>query len=123
MSGRKNFLLNYHLITDTSMGSSITSSAFNIQGLDNIGVQFNFTGTPTGTFYVQVSADYQAVNGLVINSGNWNSLTLNPVPAAAGAADSIGINIQEIAFPWMRVLYTRSSSTGTLNTWICGKML
>lgn len=106
------------------MGANVTSAVTNIQFLDNIGVQFNFTGTPTGTFSVEISADYeQDTNGNVTNAGNWVSLVLSPIPAAAGAADSIYIDITQISAPWVRAKYTRTSGTGTLNGFITAKQV
>lgn len=124
MSGRKNNLRLYQNITAASMAGNVTSTVTNIQFLDNIAVQLNFTGTPVGTFTVQVSADYaQDDLGNVTNSGNWIPITLNPVPSAAGTADQIFIDLNQLAAPWIRVVYTRTSGSGTLNSFITGKML
>lgn len=125
MSGRKSNLRQYRTITDGNMGSAtLTSLVTNIQRLDNIGIQINFAGTPTGTFDVQVSADYaQDEFGNVTNVGNWISLDLTPSPAASGSASQIYIDIAGLSAPWIRVKYTRTSGTGTLNTYVTGKML
>ncbi len=61
MSGRKSNLQVYQCITNGSMTgtSTITSEVVNIVWFDTIGFQFNWMGTPTGTFAIQVSIDYQ----------------------------------------------------------------
>lgn len=124
MSGRKNTLRKYQTITNGSMAGSLTSTVTNIQFLDAIGVQFNFTGTPTGSFQVQVSADYaQDDNGNVQVAGNWVNMTLSPAPVASGSADSIYIDIRSTSAPWMRLVYTRSSGSGTLNAFITAKAI
>ncbi len=94
------------------MTGNLTSAVTSIQYLDNVGVQFNFTGTPTGSFAVQVSADYdQDQYGNVVNAGNWISLSLSPSPSAAGSASSIYIDMTQLSAPWIRSTYT-STATG-----------
>lgn len=122
MSGRKNTLQSYQLITSGDMSSSITSAATNIQFLDNIGVQLHFTGSPTGTFSVQVSLNHkQDSQGVVSVPGDWVSIVLSPAPVAAGSADDIYIDINQISSPWLRVVYTRSSGSGTLQGYVGAK--
>ncbi len=125
MSGRKNALLKFQTITAGDMSlASITSQVTNIQFLDNIGVQLNFTGSPVGTFAVQISADHaQDAEGNVTVAGNWIALTLSPAPVASGSSNSIYIDMQQLSAPWIRVVYTKTSGTGTLNAFICAKMI
>lgn len=122
---RKNNLVKYQTITAGDMSTaSLTSAITNIQFLDNIGIQLNFTGAPEGIFDVQVSADYaQDEFGNVTNVGNWIDLVLNPVPSASGSADSVYIDIIQTSAPWIRVVYTRDTGTGTLNAFITAKMI
>lgn len=104
------------------MTGTVTSAVSNIEFMDNIGIELDWTGTPNGTFAVQVSVSYhQDSLGNVTNVGAWNSITLSPVPAAVGAAGTYYIDINQISSPWIRVVYTPSSSTGVLNAYICGK--
>lgn len=106
------------------MGGNVTGAVTNIQYLDNIGIQLNFTGTPVGTFHVQVSADYdQTAEGEVVSAGNWINMTLSPPPIASGSPDQIYIDILPTSAPWIRVVYTRTSGTGTLNGFITAKMI
>ena len=119
MSGRKNFLNPYRLIDSESMGASVTSDPFNVQGLDSIAVQFVFSGTPTGTFSVQVSGNYNTVTA----SGDWDDLFLNPSMTASGASGTASTNIQQLAFLWMRLKYTRTGGTGSLDAYVSGKMI
>lgn len=120
MSGRKNFLAPYHAITAGDMSGNITQlTPTNIQFMDNVAIQLNFTGTPTGSFSIQGSLDYNPVTG----AGNWVALTLTPSPGASGAAASILIDMNQLSFPWIRVVYTASSGSGILDAWISGKMV
>lgn len=122
----KSQLKQYAVIINGSMTgtSTITSAVTNIQFLDNIGYQMNFTGTPTGTFYAQVSADYeQDNNGNVLNPGNWINLNL-PTPAvASGTSGLIYLDLNQLSAPWIRVQYVNSSGTGTLNAFITAKVV
>jgi hypothetical protein len=125
MSGRKNTILQFHNIVNGDMSTpTITSAVTNIQFLDNIGIQLNFTGTPVGTFQVQVSADYAQDNlGNVQNPGNWIPITLPITPDAGGVAGQIYIDLNQLSAPWLRVVYGSSSGTGVLNGYLTAKEL
>jgi hypothetical protein len=125
MSGRKNNLLKFQNITNGDMSlSEIASAVTNIQFLDNIGIQLNFSGSPVGSFEIQVSADYaQDDQGNVQNAGNWIPLTFSIAPVASGSADQIYLDMNQLSAPWIRVVYTKDSGTGTLNSFITGKMI
>lgn len=119
---RKNSLRLYQCITAASMTGNITSAITGIEYVDNVGLELDWTGTPTGTFSVEVSISYaQDAQGNVTNAGAWNALTLSPAPAAAGAAGSYYIELNQLSATWIRVKYTAGSSTGTLNGYICAK--
>lgn len=113
------------LQTDVSMATSLTSNPVPIMYEDSVAIQLNFTGTPVGTFQVQGSLDYSPGGpfGAQANAGNWANLTLSPVPTAAGAGDVILIDMFALSFPYIRVVYTRTSGTGVLNTYIDCKKL
>ncbi len=113
-----NTLNNSHLITNQSMAASITSNPQACQFQDNIGVQLAWTGTPVGTFSIQVSVDYDPVKHI---AGSWATLVLSDDITAAGSADNAYIELNQLSAPWMRVVYTRTSGTGTLNCHIAAK--
>lgn len=137
MSSRKNFLTPYPVVGGNSgvaadmSAASITSSVTNIAYLDDIGVQFSWTGSPVGTFQIQVSADYQQdANGNVQNAGNWVPLILSywngtafvtgsTIPATVGSP--IYLDLSLLSAPWMRSVYTRSSGSGTLLATVVAK--
>lgn len=106
------------------MSGNITSTVTNIEFLDNIGIQLVFTGTPTGTFAVQLSIDHaQNQQGVVSVAGTWTPITFSSTPAATGAAGSIYLDLNQLSAPWMRVVYTFGSSVGTLNSFISAKQV
>lgn len=123
MSGKN--LQPKHLQTDVSMATSLTSNPVPIMYEDSVAIQLNFTGAPVGTFQVQGSLDYDPGGplGTLANAGNWANVTLSPVPTAAGAPDVILIDMYALSFPYLRVVYTRTSGTGVLNTYVDCKKL
>lgn len=118
-------LIKDQIITSGDMSqASITSEVVPITLGDNVGIQLNFTGTPEGTFEVQVSIDHmQDMNGNVSVAGNWIPLTFSSVPSATGSADEIYLDMNQLSAPWLRVVYTRSAGSGTLNAFVTYKRL
>lgn len=132
MSSQKNSLLKFKNITNGDMAqASITSAVTNIQYLDDVGLQFSWTGSPVGNFQIQVSADYsQDAQGNVLDSGHWVPLLLSywngsafvtsvDLPASLGSPYYLDLAL--LSAPWIRVVYTKSSGTGTLNSFITAK--
>lgn len=116
----------YQLFTNGVMTGTnvLTSPAVHILNLDNVYLQLDFTGTPTGTFQVQVSGDHQEdQEGNVLVAGHWVSLVLSPSPVAAGAPLDIGIDLNQLGAPYVRVIYTNASGVGVLNAFVSGKAL
>lgn len=99
------------------MSGNIVSAITNIEYLDDIGYQVNFPTTALGTFSVQVCMDYNSVTG----TANWNDYPFTTTPTADGVLTSIYLDMPLLSAPWIRLIYTRTSGTGTLNAFICGK--
>lgn len=100
--------------------SVITSQITNIRGFDNEFYDIQFTGTPTGTFSVQVSSSYDPItnpNAIFI------PLVLSPAPVAAGSSGVIGIDINQEGAQWIKLVYTNVSGTGVLNAYISAKAI
>ena len=111
-----------HLLVNGNMASNITSPVQTLNAQDNVGIQLNWTGTPTGTFSFQISADYkQDQEGNVINPGNWISLPVSPSISASGSASQAYVDLNQMSSEWVRVVYTAASGTGTLNIYTSGK--
>src|SRR6266851_5411450 len=86
-----------------------TSNVVHILNLDNLFVQLNVGGTPTGAFSIQVSADHtQDQEGNVLVAGNWIEIVSIPV---SGSALNIGEDFNQLGAPYMRIVYTNASSS------------
>lgn len=113
--------------------ASLTSSVTDIQFLDDIGIQFTWSGSPVGDFSIEISANYnQDYLGNVETVGNWVPLTLTywnglsfvtdtTVPTSVGSP--IYIDLALLSAPFIRVIYTKTSGTGTLQATITAKMV
>lgn len=126
MSGRKNVLPVFQNITAQSMGANITSAVTDISYLDNVGIELVWSAgsSPVGLISVEGSIDYFQDNlGNVVRTGNWTALTLSPSPAVSGNTGTILLDMNQLSFPFIRVKYTRTSGSGTLNGYICGKQV
>lgn len=108
----------YKFIDATSLGATFTTDPVDISYLNNVALHLVCTtsaGSPNGTFDVQGAAKIDP------DTGDWVSVTLPSTPTLSGSAANFLINLALIAFPYIRVVYTRSSGTGTANGWIFGK--
>lgn len=99
---------------DGSMGASITSPAFSVYQIYGWSAQFTFTGSPVGTFTVEVSDDpYQNEYNGPQTPTHWTVLADSSV--AVSAAGDVMYNVNLAFYNWVRFIYTRTSGTGTVN--------
>jgi len=134
LAGRKNNLSSFPTISAGDMSqATLTSAVTDIQWLDDIGIQFTWSGSPTGTFQIQVSADYnQDFMGNVDSSGHWVPLVITywngsawvtgtTIPTSVGSP--IYVDLALLSAPYIRCVYTKASGSGTLTATITGKMV
>lgn len=88
--------------------NTIYSQIIDLSKMDNAGLEVNWTGTPTGTFTVNVS-----------NSGlNFYALTFNPVlTQPAGAAGGYAISLNQYPFKYLMLKYVNASGSGSLTVY------
>ena len=110
---RKNIVKPYQVVTSGDMSSDVTSDATNIQFLDAVAYQLIWTGTPTGSFSVQGTVD----------GTNWDDLTLSTNISAAGSGDTALVSLSDLPFKQIRVKYTASSGSGTLDVHVMAKQV
>lgn len=114
----------FKLIDGASMATDITSDPQEIILQDNIGIQLHWTGAPVGTFDIQISGNHKEdQNGNVLVAGDWVTLALSPAIVAAGSADDAYIDLNQMSAMYMRVVFNRTSGTGTLDAYVVGKAI
>jgi hypothetical protein len=126
---RKSNLKTYQTVVAGDMSANITSPVTNILFLDNIGIQLNFSGSPVGNFEIQTSIDYaQDDFGNVTNAGTWIPIELffngdfaSDIPT--DVLSPIVINLNQLSFPWIRIVYLATSGSGTLDAFVSAKMV
>jgi len=122
MSTRPN-LKPFSVFTNQSMSTTVHSPATIINFVTGVGYDLSWTGTPTGVFSVEISNTYSLnADGSVGNAGNWAPVTLSTPITASGSADNAFINLAGLEAYAVRLTYTRTSGSGTLNATICGKV-
>lgn len=116
---RKLGVKSFKCIDAASMGATVTSAISNVEMVDNIGFRVAWTSSDAvGVITVEGSIDYVPVPA----SGNWEALTFSPALTQPNSDNgSYLININQYPYPWIRVKYTRTSGTGTLNVWLTTK--
>lgn len=98
---------NVKLFDDYSMVTDGYSPAFDLEMVTGYSIQANWTGTPTGYLFIQVSNDFTGPT-------NWDLIDLSLFPTGA-IADSVLYKQHMAAFRWIRLGYAFGSGTGTLN--------
>lgn len=107
------------------MSSQIISKVSIIQNTTLVSYDISWTGNaPVGGITVQVSNSY-AVNdqGVPINnSPNWTTVTLSSPTSVSGNSGSGFIQLSDLSSYAIRLVYTPTSGTGTLNAIVVGKV-
>lgn len=103
------------LFAAQDMTSTLHSAPFLVNQPTLVSISLGWTGTPTGTFQLEVSNDVTFyANGTVNNPGTWTSLPLSHTPTASGSTGSDFINAQGVAAYAARLSYTAASGSGSL---------
>lgn len=107
------------LLSGASMASSVTSNPLALDQMIGFAAQAVWVGTPTGTLKLQASSDSPVAQTQVSNGGpdsitNWSDIA-NSSYSIAGSAGNYMWNVTDCFFRYVRVIYTRSGSTGSLS--------
>lgn len=112
MSQTRRFIQPYQVIASGDMSGAIASPSVDISNVDDISIVYEWAGTsPVGTLFVQVK------NG----DSPWSVLDISPPAAISGNSGNNNIQITNVSFKELRLTYTRTSGTGTLNAYLTGK--
>lgn len=79
-------------------------------------VSAQWTGAPMGTLKLQVSNDIVELAASVVN---WSDFSGSSI-AVNGAGD-VTYNLANAGYRWTRIVYTKTSGTGTLNAILSAK--
>ena len=111
------------VISGGDMSQNITSPGVHVQYSDNIGVQFVWTGTPTGTFGINVSNNATLGANGVISGGTWTPLVFSAPnnPTATGSAGNGFIDLNQTGAAFIQVTYVASSGSGSLTAIVAAK--
>lgn len=120
--------LNKPVISAGDMSGNLTSLITVIQRLPGISYDLVWTGTPTGTFAVQVSNTVTLrPDGTAATAGSWNTLPTSAFagtyPAPAGSAGNGFLDIVGTEAYAVRLVYTFVSGSGSLTVIPCAKVL
>lgn len=116
MSGRRNNLRNFQVLTDGDSTSSLVSTPTDISGFDNITYQIKIDPTVDGELFVEFCNDANVNGSSVFDPLNFSqNLILN------SAIDTeYMLKIQNHGFKWMRLSFTDNAGSGVINAWISG---
>lgn len=111
------------LLTAGNMAGTINSNGEDVNQIFMFSIQAIFTGVPVGSLKLQISND-DVPMGLqgqdpAINVVNWSDYTGSQV-AVAAAGNWMWI-VSDGGYKWVRLVYTATSGTGSLNVEYNGK--
>lgn len=99
------------LIDAADMTSTIESAWYSVDEFNHGGIHCWWSDTPTGTLSLQYSNESPSDSSLVVNPATVSG----SAQAIAGAAGTHYWDIEVLNAVWVRVVYTASSGSGTLN--------
>lgn len=111
------------IISACSMAGNCTSIGLDLNQMTQASIEAVFTGSPTGTLTIQVSADNVSpcnqgqANCVTYNPGgnvvNWVTYTGSSEPVASSG--NFLYNLGFAGYRWLRLVYTASSGSGSLS--------
>ena len=105
------------LMTAGDMSGSLSSNGVNLNQMVKFTIQAVFTGAPVGTLKLQISTDDvpQAPAGQnpSANVVNWTDYTGSSL--AVSAAGNVAWLVEGSGYQWVRVVYTVTGGTGSMN--------
>lgn len=113
---------NIPIISAASIAVDANSNPIPMEQEEMCAIQAVWTGTPVGNFTIEVSCDDGALTPSGVPTGitNWSTYTGSTV-AAGGADGDFTWLIADLPVKWIRLKYTHTSGTGTLNARLNGK--
>lgn len=100
-----------------SLAGNAHSIGVYVRDFNNLSIQSVWIGTPTGTVQVQVSDDIVPLgtgSDPAANVVNWSNYT-GQSAALAGSPSSTLFQLFNAGYAWVRLNYTATSGTGSMN--------
>ena len=104
------------ILSGQSMAASFESDQINILYFKNYSLQYTFSGSPADTVKIQVSNDEMGVTSA---SSSWDDLDGSSY--AISAAGTLTQNANEQNYGKIKVVYTRTSGTGSMTVKLVAK--
>lgn len=107
------------LTASVTLDDDYNSPAILLATAEMYAVQLVFTGTPNGAFKLQASNDFGDPANPVESaraSGVTNWTDLSGTSTNVSAAGSLMFTVDKAPYRWVRVVFTHSSSTGSLTS-------
>lgn len=105
------------IMTNVSLAADAVSLPIPMEQEYMTSVQAVWTGAPVGDFTIETSCDLGVVNpatGAITGLNNWSTYTGSSLAAGGGAGDFTW-RINSVPDRWVRLKYTSSSGSGTVN--------
>lgn len=104
---------NVVLFDAVTMGTDLESAPMNLYKIQGYAIQVTWTGSPTGTFKLQASSQ-KGTDEIGTGVTRWDDIS-GASQATGGAAGSVMFNNTAVpGYNWVKLVYTRSSGTGTV---------
>ena len=103
----------------TDLSSDATSQPISIEHILNYAIQLVFTGTPNGSFKLQASCDEGDPNAPQESERDDNISNWTDISGSSQSISAAGSHLWTVAdagYKWVRVVWTVSSSSGTLTS-------
>lgn len=115
MSGRKSVVKGFNMFgADGDISASVTSAETSVINLDKASIDVTWTGSaPVGTLTVEATNDEK--------NEVWRTLDMGGTISISGASGAHELIFNELPFTAIRLVYTRTSGTGTILAKIVAK--
>lgn len=115
---RKNIIESFDLISSGDMSADITSSSTSVKNLDkaSIRVTWDIGGTPSGTLTVEAKQQKKGSP-----DSTWFTVDMGSTITIDTSATEHQLIFNELPFTDIRLKYSRTSGTGTMNAVISAK--
>ena len=121
MSSTRNTLAPYKSISAGDLSqSTLISQATNVRFHRVVTIELIGSGTPTGTWAIQVSNVPSTATPPVApaSASSWFTISIVPPLAWSGTGTTLACSFDKFAWEWVRAVYTRSSGSGAVNMYI-----